>query len=281
MAKIFEIKSGVKKMLKDRETDSHKGDNGRLLIVGGSEFIHGAPLLAVKGAYRAGVDLVYLFVPEALVDVARTAMPDVIVQGFSGEHFSREAAKEVIEFGPRADALLIGPGFMDEEEAVNGVLDVLNGLHLPTVLDTSAIFALKKISKFPLEQEIIITPHRNEFRNLVDRDMDIQETDTQSMILLRSIAMDLHINIILKGASDLVASEEGEIVRNVTGNSGMTVGGTGDVLAGVAGAFLAQGNSAFVSSQAAVYVTGLAGDVAKKRYGDGFMASDVAEEVRV
>jgi len=157
----------------------------------------------------------------------------------------------------------------------------LNGLHLPTVLDTSAIFALKKISKFPLEQEIIITPHRNEFRNLVDRDMDIQETDTQSMILLRSIAMDLHINIILKGASDLVASEEGEIVRNVTGNSGMTVGGTGDVLAGVAAAFLAQGNSAFVSSQAAVYVTGLAGDVAKKRYGDGLMASDVAEEVRV
>jgi NAD(P)H-hydrate epimerase len=103
--------------------------------------------------------------------------------------------------------------------------------------------------------------------------------DTQSMILMRSIAMDLHLNIVLKGPIDLIASDEGELVKSKTGNAGMTVGGTGDVLAGLAASLVAQGNNCFVAGQAAAYINGAAGDLAYKEFGVGLMASDVAEKV--
>jgi len=282
MSRINEVKeSSFRKFLNKRDESSHKGDNGRLLIIGGSLDYYGAPILAAKAAMRAGVDLVYLYVPECNYEVTRAACPDFIVRKYEGEFFSKKAAADVLDFGKMCNAVLIGPGFGYEESSVNAVLDVLNTLHLPTVLDSSAIFALKKVKKFPLEQELVATPHQNEFRNLVDRDMVISEDDTQSIILLRSIAMDLHFSVILKGKSDLISSEEGDVVKNLTGVSGMTVGGTGDVLAGVCASLMAQGNPAFISSQAAAYYTGIAGEKAFKKYGNGLMASDVAEMVRV
>ncbi|MBT3864832.1 NAD(P)H-hydrate dehydratase [Candidatus Peregrinibacteria bacterium] len=285
MAQIPEIKgSSVKKLLRKRADSSHKGDNGRLLIVGGSAEYHGAPILAAKAALRAGADLVYLYVPACNYDVTRAASPDFIVQKFEGDYFGADAASAAIEFGKTCDAALVGPGFGRVDsgagEAVEGAIEMLKKLHIPTVLDSSAIFALKRIKKFPLDQDVVITPHQNEFTNLVDRDMKIDEDDTQSIILLRSIAMDLHINVVLKGAVDLIASDEGDVVKNRTGNSGMTVGGTGDVLAGIVASLLAQGNPGFVAAQGAAYLTGEAGDMAYKKYGLGLMASDVADDVR-
>jgi len=271
--------SAAKKLLKKRAPSSHKGENGKLLIIGGSAEYHGAPILAGIGALRAGVDLVYLYVPECNFDITRAACPDFIVRKYTSEYFSPRAASEIIEFGKTCDAVLVGPGIGSRESVIEGTLEILKNLRLPTVLDASAMFALKKIKKFPLEQDILITPHRNEFTNLVDRDIDVKESDPKSMVLLRSLAMDLHLNIILKGQVDLVVSDEGDIVKNLTGNSGMTVGGTGDVLAGVAGGLIAQKNSTFVSAQIAAFLTGTSGDEAFKEYGNGLTASDVANGV--
>ena len=268
--------SVAKKLLKKRAPSSHKGENGKLLIIGGSAEYHGAPILAGIGALRAGVDLVYLYVPECNFDVTRAACPDFIVRKYTSEYFSPRAASEIIEFGKTCDAVLVGPGIGSRESVIEGTLEILKNLRLPTVLDASAMFALKKIKKFPLEQDILITPHRNEFTNLVDRDIDVKESDPKSMVLLRSLAMDLHLNIILKGQVDLVVSDEGDIVKNLTGNSGMTVGGTGDVLAGVAGGLIAQKNSTFASAQIAAFLTGTSGDEAFKEYGNGLTASDTA-----
>lgn len=280
MAPIKEITaSSAKKMLVKRESSSHKGDNGKLLIIGGSAEYHGAPILAANAALRSGVDLVYLYVPECNFDVTRAASPDFIVRKYNGEYFSPRAASEIIDFGKTCDAVLLGPGIGGRESVIDGVLEILKSLRLPTVLDASAMFALKKIKKFPLEQDILITPHRNEFTNLVDRDISVKESDTQSMVLLRSLAMDLHLNIILKGEVDLVVSDEGDIAKNITGNSGMTVGGTGDSLAGIAGGLIAQGNPVFAAAQIAAFLNGLAGDEAYKEFGNGLIASDVTSFV--
>lgn len=280
MATIPQIRlSGLQKILKKRDRFSHKGENGKLLIIGGSSEYYGAPILAAKGALRAGVDLVYLYVPECNYDVTRAAMPDFIVKKYSGENFSPRAAADIVDFGKTCDAVLVGPGFGDHESSLEGTIEILKSLRIPTVLDTAAIFALKKIRKFPLEQEVIATPHQNEFANLVDREIHVEEGDTQSIVLLRSIAMDLHLNIILKGPTDLIASDEGEVVKNATGNAGMTVGGTGDVLAGVAASLLAQGNAPFAAAQAAAYLNGAAGDHAFKKHGYGLVASDIANEI--
>lgn len=280
MAPIREITaSHFKKSLKKRDPFSHKGDNGRVLIIGGSNEYYGAPILAAKGALRAGCDLVYLYVPECNFEVTRNAAPDFIVKKYKGDFFSPRAASEIIEFGKKCDAVLLGPGLSNRETVIEGVFEILKELRIPTVLDASAMFALKKIKKFPLEQDILITPHHNEFSNLVDRDIEVKESDAQSMVLLRSLAMDLHLNIVLKGATDLVVSDEGEIWKNKTGNAGMTVGGTGDVLAGVAVSLIAQGNPTFLAGQAAAYINGEAGSEAFKEFGNGLMASDLVEKV--
>ena len=267
--------STMKKLLPQRKEDSHKGQNGRVLIVGGSVDYYGAPVLAGLGALYSGSDLVYLYVPECNFDAARSLYPDFVVRKFSGDYLGMEAVEEIVEFGKkRADSLLIGPGMT--EQGVDAAQKIVEKLHLPTVLDADAIDILKKIEKFPLQQKLVVTPHMNEFRNLVDRDVVVKADDSKSIILLRSIAMDLHINVLLKGATDFVASEEGYVELNKTGNAGMTVGGTGDVLAGVVASFLARGLEGYDAARLAAYYVGRAGDLLKKEKGYQFSASDLA-----
>ncbi len=271
----------IKGALPKREEDSHKGDNGRVLIVGGSIDYHGAPILAGMGAMHGGADLVYVYVPECNFEVTRGSSPNFIVRKYAGDFLNEKAVKEIIEFGKNCDSIVIGPGLGDREETMKAVLEIIKNLRIPTVLDASAMLVLKKIGKFPLEQPIVITPHRGEFKEFVDRDIKVKEDDAKSVILLRSVTMDLHINILLKGHVDYVASEEGVVEKNLTGNAGMTVGGTGDVLAGLVGCFLAQGMEAFDAAKNAAFYNGKAGDILKKMKGERFTASEVAEAIGV
>lgn len=269
-------KSLVEKLLPKRDTKSHKGQNGKVLIVGGSIDFNGAPILAGLGSLYSGADLVYLYVPSSNFDVTRSMYPDFIVKKFDGEFLREKDADGIIAFGKECNSILIGPGIGGHEESLNAVVKILQDLHIPTVLDAEAISALKKIEKFPLQQTIVITPHAREFQNLVDKDVVIDEQDAKSVILLRSISMDLKLNVLLKGPIDYVSSEEGHVETNRTGNAGMTVGGSGDVLAGVVATFLAQGCEGFDAARAAAYVVGDSGDTMKKTKGWYFSASDIA-----
>lgn len=280
MSSLKEIKkSEARALLPRRRPDSHKGQNGRVLVVGGSIDYYGAPVLSGLGALYSGADIVYLYVPECNFEVTRSFYPDFIVRKYPGEYLVARYADEIIEFGKKCDSVLIGPGLGGREQTIDAVIEIAQKLHLPMVLDADAMMALKKINKFPLQQPIVITPHKNEFRNLVDREIEINEADPKSVILLRSIAMDLHISVLLKGPVDYVVSEEGRVEKNVTGNSGMTVGGSGDVLAGVVATFLAQGLEPFDAARCAAYFTGLSGDLLHKKKGVYFSASDVALEL--
>lgn len=269
-------KSVVKDLLPRRRPDSHKGQNGRVLIVGGSIDYYGAPLLSALGALNSGADLVRIYVPECNFECSRSMYPDFIVKKYPGEFLTSRYAENIIEFGKNCDSILIGPGLGDREQTLEAVLEILNNLHIPTVLDAEAMIALKKVNNFPLQQQIVITPHQNEFQNLVDREMAVNENDAKSIVLLRSISMDLHINVLLKGKVDYVSSEEGVVETNRTGNAGMTVGGSGDVLAGVTATFLAQGLEGFDAARCAAYYVGHAGDLLKKQKGYNFSASDIA-----
>jgi len=267
----------IKGVSPKRDPNSHKGENGRVLVVGGSIDYHGAPILAGMGALHGGADLVYLYVPECNFEVTRASSPNFIVRKYTGDFLNEKAVKEIIELGKQCDSIVIGPGLGEREETMKAVLEIVKNLHIPTVLDAAAMFALKKIGKFPLEQPIVITPHRGEFKEFVDRDVTVKEEDQKSLVILRSVAMDLQINILLKGRIDYVASEEGVVEKNLTGNAGMTVGGTGDVLAGLVGCFLAQGMEAFDAAKNAAFYNGKAGDILKKMKGERFTASEVAE----
>lgn len=269
-------KSVVRDLLPRRRPDSYKGQNGRVLIVGGSIDYYGAPLLSALGTLNSGADLVRIFVPECNFECSRSMYPDFIVKKYPGEFLTARHAESIVEFGKNCDSVLIGPGLGDREQTLEAVMEILNNLHIPTVLDAEAMMALKKVSKFPLQQQIVITPHQNEFQNLVDREMVVNENDTKSIVLLRSISMDLHINVLLKGKVDYVSSEDGVVEINRTGNAGMTVGGSGDVLAGVTATFLAQGLEGFDAVRCAAYYVGHAGDLLFKQKGWNFSASDIA-----
>lgn len=274
---LQEIKKSVAKdLLPVRTANSHKGQNGRVLIVGGSIDYSGAPILAGLGALYSGADLVYLYVPECNFDCARSLYPDFIVKKYPGEFLTERYAEGIAEFGKKCTSVLIGPGLGEREQTQKAVLEIIQNLNLPTVLDAEAMMVLKNISKFPLQQPIVITPHQNEFQNLVDREIKVSDADSKSVVLLRSIAMDLHISILLKGPTDYVASDEGIVELNKTGNAGMTVGGSGDVLAGVVASFLAQGLEAFDAARCAAYYVGAAGDLLKKQKGYLFSATDIA-----
>ncbi|MFH1533710.1 MAG: NAD(P)H-hydrate dehydratase [Nitrospirota bacterium] len=273
---MLKVIKNIKGLLPKRDPLSHKGQNGRVLIVGGSIDYHGAPILAGLGALYSGADLVHLYVPECNFDVTRSMYPDFIVKKYAGERLSERAAAEIVKFGKKMDSVLIGPGLGDGETVVEGVLEIIKNLPIPTVLDANAISALKNVEKFPLQQTVVITPHHNEFRNLIDREIDIEGKDSKSIILLRSLSMDLHINVLLKGPRDYVSSEEGHVEINETGNPGMTVGGSGDVLAGVVATLLAQRLEGYDAARAAAYIVGKAGDRLKKKKGFNYSSSDLA-----
>ena len=279
MLKVIK-KREVRNLLPQRLKSSHKGQNGRILIVGGSINYHGAPILSALGALNSGADLVYLYVPESNFEACRSMYPDFIVKKFSGEFLSARDAGKIVEFGKKkADSVLIGPGLGDRESTVEGVKEIIENLHVPTVLDADAIAVIKKIEKFPLQQQIVVTPHQNEFNNLVDRDMKIIEDDPKSIILLRSVSMDLQLNVLFKGATDFVSSVEGVVETNITGNPGMTIGGSGDILAGIVASFLAQGLDSFDAARASAFINGFAGDLLRKQKGFCYTASDLAKMI--
>jgi len=270
-------RSMVRSLLPKRALESYKGQNGRVMIVGGSIDYHGAPILAGLGALYSGADLVHLYVPECNFDVTRSMYPDFIVHKYPGEYLTERYATNIIEFAKKkCDSILIGPGLGDREPTMAAVLEIVRELHIPTVLDAEAMMVLKKIEKFPLPQPFIVTPHKNEFRHLVDRDVIVKEQDPKSIVLLRSVSMDLHLNVILKDHSDYVSSDDGLVELNVTGNPGMTVGGSGDVLAGVAATFFAQEMDGFDAARCAAFYVGHAGDLLRKQKGYNFSASDLA-----
>ena len=274
-------KSQVGKLMSVRKSDSHKGENGRVLIIGGSLDYYGAPLLAGLGALNSGADKVHLLVPECNFDCSRSIYADFFVRKYKGDYFNLEAAKDAVEYAKlRCDSVVSGPGLSTHEGVLEAVQYVVENLSIPTVIDADAIKVLKRIEKFPLDQTVVLTPHQNEFRELVDRDVTVKAGETQSVVLLRSVAMDLHVNILLKSSVDFVTSDEGYMEINDTGNAGMTAGGTGDVLAGMVGTFLAQGMSGYDSARAAAYFNGFAGDRLRKVSGYNFSASDLAAKLK-
>lgn len=277
---VQEIKSGdIRKNFPRRDPNSHKGINGKVMIVGGSIDYHGAPVLSGLGALNSGADLVYLFVPESNLTATRSLYPDFIVRTFPGEYLDLKGVTPVLEFSKKCDTILLGPGLGERDETMEALHKIVKALEITTVLDANAIQVFHKIKEVPLQQKIVITPHHNEFEHLTGKDIKINSSLSSKVVLIRTLATDLKINILLKGPQDLIASEEGEIMLNNTGNAGMTVGGSGDVLSGFTAGLIAQGANPFQACQMATYLLGKAGDELFKQKGYCYSASDLAAEI--
>jgi NAD(P)H-hydrate epimerase len=258
-----------------RATDSHKGENGRVLVLGGSTGYSGAPILAGLGALGSGCDLVTLFVPETILDTARASTPDFIVRSFKGEHLNSGAVKEILDFSKTQDVLVVGPGLGISDAAKKALNEILSKVSVPVVIDADGLKQLNK--KLLKGLSAIVTPHAAEFKILTGEALSNSLKERKKSI--ERWARELSTTILLKSPVDIISSPDGKTLLNDTGNPGMTVGGTGDVLAGVASGFISQGMSPFDAASIGAFVCGAAGDQLQIFKGHGYTGSDVAREI--
>lgn len=264
-----------------RKKDSHKGDYGRVLIVAGSPGMTGAATLASLGALRAGSGLVTCAVPQSLNSIMEIKLTEVMTLPLAeakGGLMGLKAKKSVLDFAAKCNAVAIGPGLGSSEEICKLVKALLQEIECPVVIDADGLNALEgKIALIKKrKQGTVITPHPGEMSRLIKK--DIAFIQRQRVEVAKKAAKDLGAVVCLKGHRTVVASPEGQVYVNDTGNSGMATGGTGDILTGMITSFIGQGVEAYSAAVSAVYLHGLAGDVAAERKGAfSMIASDMLD----
>jgi NAD(P)H-hydrate epimerase len=252
-----------------RDPDSHKGENGEVLVIGGGPYV-GAPALAAQAALRAGADLVRVTCPTSVSHEIQGYREDLILRPMEGRKFEPGHVGPVLEFAAEHDTVVIGPGLGDEEtlEATRAILEGYDGR---AVVDADA---LEVVPGLATDATLVCTPHQGELVEMGGRTAEGWE---ERRDLVAQFAADLGHTLLVKGQYDLISDGEGTRV-NRTGNAGMTVGGTGDVLAGITGALLARQEPIHAAAMGA-YVNGRAGDIVHEERGDGLMASDMVEAI--
>lgn len=266
-------KSDVRELYPRHQDDSHKGMNGRVMIVGGSLDYYGAPILAGMGALFGGADLVTLCVPECNFAVSRTYYPDFIVKSFQGEYLDARGVDPIALESERQGCLVIGPGIGERQETLIAVEAILKKAKCPVVLDAQGIYALPT-DKTRGNNNVLITPHAQEFSNFCNRrfpSLLIEKVD-----MVKKCAKDLNVNILLKNPVDIVVNADGQFCINQNGNPGLTSGGTGDVLAGLAGSLLARGLNHYDAAKLAAFILCQAGEDLFEQKGTNYTATDLA-----
>jgi NAD(P)H-hydrate epimerase len=258
-----------------RKPDSHKRQNGVVTIIAGSREYIGAPALVGFGAFRTGADLIFILTPSDIRQTVSSYAPDFItIPAAEGEITPNDIEDIFNHHRTKGSTYVIGPGMIDSLITKDTLLEFLKSKESKrVVIDASALSSMEEEHLFLLKfHQSVLTPHRGEFRKIFKKQLsgDV-EKDAQ---IVSEVAAKWKTTIVLKGQKDIISN--GKITKfNKTGHPGMTVGGTGDVLTGIIGALLAVIDNPFLVSCLGVYISGAAGELAAKDYGDGLMASDI------
>jgi NAD(P)H-hydrate epimerase len=265
----------VRQLMPPRSFSSRKGDNGIVLIAGGSRFYHGAPVLASMAALRSGADLVYTAVPRSIITAVRSFSPALIALPLPDDKLTVGSANRLAAMMPkRAAAAAIGMGMSLEPEAIVALVTKLKEAGTKILLDASALIpqVLGEISNTCS----VVTPHAGEYRRLFGRDPGTTKNEMTSNV--RKLAKEYGITVVLKGWLNVISDgDQIAVVKRST--PAMTVGGTGDVLSGLAAGLLAKKMKPFDAALVAVYLNGLAGNLAFKRAGLHIIATDLVDSL--
>jgi NAD(P)H-hydrate epimerase len=261
---------------KPRASAAHKGDFGRLLVVGGSEVFSGAPTLVSLAALRTGVDIVYLAAPAKTATAISSISPDLITIKLDGDNLNPANVKTLEPYLANVDAVVMGPGLglsAETEKFVKKFLDDVEAAGKPLLLDADGLKAFAKFKR-PLKVPLVLTPHAGEYASLTGTKLPDNQEDRVAAV--HKTATQLNAMLLVKGKVDIITSPTATKL-NFTGNAGMTVGGTGDVLSGVVGGLLAQGIDGFEAAVAGAFVNGAAGDFVASKVGFHMVASDLLD----
>lgn len=283
VAPVIELLDGdsIGWLVPRRQAESHKGSHGHLLVVAGSRGKTGAAVLSCRAAMRSGAGLVTLAAPRALNTIFASSLVEVMTEPLG------DSASEQLETLTHADwrrllerkgSVLFGPGMGVSEATQNATHWLLRNLDMPWVIDADGLnnFILELDHLRQAKTPPILTPHPGEMARLIAK--DTAAVNANRVEVARDFAAAHRCHVVLKGARTVIATADGKIFINPTGNPGMASGGMGDVLAGIIAALLGQGLSAEDAMKLGVYLHGYAGDRAAESKGTvGLIASDVVD----
>lgn len=264
--------------LPPRKAESHKGDFGRALLVGGSRGMTGAISLAGMAALRGGAGLVQLAVPAPCLDVVASFEPSYMTAPLAADEQARiagPAQTTIEELAAQATAVGCGPGLGRSSELTQLVGWLYENISTPAVFDADALNALAEQPEVLARPggPRILTPHPGEFQRLSGAKERLPRNKSEQAA--SELAARCGIIIVLKGHRTFVTDGQAR-AHNETGNPGMATGGTGDVLTGLVTALLCQKFSPFDAARLAVHLHGLAGDLAAEELGQvSLIASDL------
>ena len=261
---------GIKAFFKKRDSQSHKGTFGTVLVIGGSYEIPNAVCFASQSAVNSGVGLVKVLFPAvAYSAIAPKTYEQILVPVESNKsgRISQSSTKRIDKELKKCSCVVLGCGMGVDEDTKAITEYVIQNSEIPVIIDADGINCLKdnidilNNAKAP----VILTPHPKEFSRIVG--ISVEEILENPRQVVKDFVDSYNCVLVLKGASTLVSSKEfDDVYVNITGNPGMATGGTGDVLAGMIASFVAQGVGAFKSAIAGVNIHGLTGDAVTEKY---------------
>lgn len=246
----------LQNVIKPRVQTAHKGDYGRILVVGGSKEYVGAPALTGMAALASGADLVTIAAPEKAAWAINALSPNLITRKLEGEFLVPAHVDGLVKLLPKFDCVVVGNGLGEQKETIEAVKELFKKVvNKPIIVDADA-FKAKVVPK-----KAVLTPHQREFENsgLGKAPSDLEKRKEAVL----AAAKTSKTTILLKGPVDII-SDGKRLEENRTHNPEMTVGGTGDTLTGILATFLAQSGKPFESACAAAWVNGMTGDLCLK-----------------
>lgn len=254
----------------NRPDDSNKGTLGSLLCICGSYGMAGVAIMAGKAALRCGIGLLKIAVPKSIYPVCATNILESVyypLEETSNGVISSKNTDFLLEMCEKSSAVVIGCGLSVCDDTKNLVQSVITNCEKPLVIDADALNCIcnkPEILK-NLKAPAIITPHPGEMARLLHSTPKTVNSNRENTAI--DFAKKFGVVTVLKGAGTIIASPDGEVYINHTGNSGMATGGSGDVLSGIIGSLLAQGAAPINAAAAGVFLHGTIGDLAAEKLG--------------
>lgn len=244
---------------------SHKGQNGRLMIIGGGPYF-GAPAMSGMAALRTGTDIVRVFTPSNCHDIVASYSPVLMVTAIEGASLGPGSVEQLLVESRNYDCVLIGPGLGSAPGTLSAAREFITGCKTPMVIDADAIRVTRGMR---FTTPVVLTPHQGEFHELDEGGSDPG-----------TLASSMNATILLKGHEDTIT--DGHDLRlNRTGTPAMTGAGTGDVLAGTVAGLMSKGMSAFNAASLGAYICGRAGEIAFDELSYGLVATDIVDRIPI
>lgn len=249
-----------------RDPSSHKGENGKVAVIGGSTLIHGAPLFSALAAEASGVDLIIVCLPHCHSEIAKATSLNFFVHPLKGNELTSADVDSLLELLASLDAAVIGPGIARTKETIAALMTLIIEASCPLVLDASAL--QPETLKCVEGKKAVLTPHLGELERMELHVKNVAAASKKSGAV-----------IFIKAEVDMVFAPDGRSTELRGGNAGLTVGGTGDALAGLIAGLIAEKLDPFDAAVTAGTILKRAGTVLFPEKGYAYTTSDVIAKI--